>query len=474
LASCDAVIVGSGPNGLAAAIVLARRGLSVQVFEASDSLGGGARSAALTLPGFVHDVCAAVFPIAVASPLFRELPLAQHGLQWLYPSVSVAHPLDDGPAAVIAPNMQLTLDSLGGDAPAYRRVFEPFVERTSALWPELLAPLHVPRHPLLLARFGRHALRAATAFARAHFREPRAQALFAGCAAHSFFPLTQPLSAALGVVMTIAGHSPGWPYVAGGAQRLTDALVAYARGLGVRFVSGQRVRTIDELPTARAYVLDVSPAQLADIAGSRLGAHYVKRLRRYRYGPAVFKMDWALSEPIPWRDEACRRASIVHLGGTLEQITAAEAAVWAGTAVAEPFALVAQPTIVDATRAPRGRHTAWAYAHVPYAWSKDETSGIEASIERRAPGFRDTILARSALAPADLERNNPNELGGHIVGGVADAGQLFARPVARLVPYATPDPSIFICSSSTPPGAGVHGMCGYHAAHAALARRFRP
>jgi phytoene dehydrogenase-like protein len=473
LSNVDAVVVGSGPNGLAAAIVLARAGLSVQVFEARDTPGGGVRSAALTLPGFVHDVCAAVFATAVVSPFLRELPLSTHGVRWLYPEVSLAHPFLHGPAAVMTPALDRTIESLGEDGPAYRRLIEPLLEHDEVLWPEILAPAHWPRHPLALAQFGLRAMRSAAGLARAEFRGDRARALFAGCAAHSFLPLSTPLTAAVGLVLAMSGHSPGWTHVEGGAQRLTDALVRIAESMGASFVTGHRVRTIEELPSARAYLFDVAPRHLAEIASTRLPSRYRDRLRRYRYGPSAFKLDWALSDPIPWRDESCRGAATVHAAGSFEEIVAGEARLWSGAMPERPFVLVAQPTIVDPTRAPPGRHTAWAYAHVPHAWPHDVTALVEEQVERFAPGFRDTILARSVLSPAALERHNPNDVGGHIIGGVADLRQLFTRPVARLVPYATPDPSVFICSASTPPGAGVHGMCGYHAANAALARRFR-
>lgn len=468
----DAAVVGSGPNGLAAALVLARAGLSVEVFEAAETLGGGLSSAELTLPGFIHDVCSAVFPMAVVSPFLRGLPLDRHGVTWLYPSVSVAHPLPDGPTPILAPSMEQTLDSLGRDAPAYRRLLEPLIADAEGLWPEILAPMHMPRRPAALLRFGLQAARSGAGFARAHFAEERTRALFAGCAAHNFLPIGKPFTAALGLVLAMTAHAPGWPYSAGGAGRIAEALVSIARGLGVRFTTRHPVDDIDALPSARAYLFDTSPRHLAAIAARRLPPRYCDRLRRYRYGPAAFKVDWALGAPIPWRDDACRSAATVHVAGTLEQIARAEEGLWAGTLAEPPFILVAQPSLVDPARAPAGRHTAWAYAHVPAGWTEDATTLIEARIESFAPGFRDTILARHALSPSALERHNPNNIGGHIVGGVADLRQLVARPVLRRVPYATPDPSIFLCSSSTPPGAGVHGMCGYHAARAALARRF--
>jgi phytoene dehydrogenase-like protein len=468
----DAVVVGSGPNGLAAAIVLARAGLAVQVFEGQTTLGGGLQSAPLTLPGFVHDLCAAVFPMAVVSPFLRELPLAKHGVSWLYPAVSLAHPFPDRPAAILAPSLERTLESLGRDASSYRRVFAPLLAQADSLWPDLLAPLHVPRRPLPFLRFGQHAARSAAGFARAHFEDDRVRALFAGCAAHAFLPLTKPLTAALGVVLALTAHSPGWPYAAGGAGRIADALVAYARSLGVTFVTEQWVDDVGRLPSARAYLFDVAPLHLARIAAVRLPSRYRERLRRYRYGPGAFKIDWALSQPIPWRDAACREASTVHVAGTFEDVVRAEADVSAGRLPEKPFILVAQPSLLDPTRAPAGRHTCWAYAHVPHGWTGDATALIEQRLEQFAPGFRDTILARAVTPPAALEQRNPNCIGGHIVGGVADLGQLFTRPVARRVPYSTPEPSIFICSASTPPGAGIHGMCGYHCATTVLARRF--
>jgi phytoene dehydrogenase-like protein len=468
----DAIVVGSGPNGLAAAITLAQAGVSVQVIEARATLGGGLHSESRTRPGFVHDLCAAVFPMAAVSPFLRALPLRERGIEWIHPPVSVAHPLPDRPAALLAPSMERTLQSLGRDGPAYRRLVEPLLDDADALWTELLAPAHVPRHLLTLTRFGRHAVRSAQGFARAHFQDERVQALFAGLAAHNFLPLTQPITAALGLVLAITAHAPGWPFARGGAGRMADALVAHARGLGVSFETGHEVATIDELPPARAYLFDVAPRHLSRIAGARLPARYRRTLERYRYGPAAFKIDWALSEPIPWRDSGCREASTVHIGGTLEEVAAAEAAISDGVMPADPFILVAQPSLFDPTRAPAGRHTGWAYAHVPHGWTGDATEAIEDRIERLAPGFRDTILARAVRPPAALERENPNLIGGHIIGGVADVRQLLGRPAARWTPYATPDPSIFICSASTPPGAGVHGMCGHHAARAVLERQF--
>jgi phytoene dehydrogenase-like protein len=465
-----AVVVGSGPNGLAAAIALARRGVAVTVYEAEEALGGGLRSEALTLPGFVHDVCAAVFPMALASPFFRELSL---DVEWVRPPVAVAHPFLDGTAAAITRSVSETAATLGADGDAYRRVFEPLVEHAEALWPELLSPLHVPKHPWMLARFGLDARHSGKGFAEARFRTERARALFAGCAAHAFLPLTKPFSSAVGIVLALSAHTPGFSHAIGGAARLAASLVAVASKLGVEFVTGERVTTMSSLPEARGYLFDTAPMHLAEIAGDRLPERYRRRLRDYRYGPSAFKIDWALSEPIPWRAPECRAAATVHVGGTLEEIASAEAMISRGESPEHPFILVAQPSAFDPTRAPEGRHTGWAYAHVPFASERDWTESIEARIESFAPGFRDTILARHVLSPAALEAHDANAIGGHILGGVADFAQLFARPVRWVDPYATPDPALFICSASTPPGAGVHGMCGYHAARSALARRFK-
>ena len=464
-----AVVVGSGPNGLAAAIALAREGVRVTVFEAEPVAGGGLRSDALTLPGFVHDVCAAVFPMAVASPFFREIGLARE-VEWRTPPIAVAHPQIDGGEAALAVDFEATIASLGDDGAEYRALVGPLVRNAPAFMDEVLAPLHVPRHPLLLARFGSNAISSAVAIAN-RFRDARTRALFAGCAAHAFMPLGKPLSAAMGLVLASSAHAPGWPIPIGGAGAIASALVRRAERLGVEIVTDHRVSRFDELPAARAYLFDVAPSHLADIA-PHLPARYSRKLRRFRLGPAAFKIDWALSSPIPWRAPACLRAATVHVGGTLEEIARAERSIWIGEPPEHPFILVAQPSLFDPTRAPFGKHTAWAYAHVPFASDFDWSSVIESRIEAFAPGFRDAILARSVLPPAALEAHDANLVGGHIIGGVADLGQLFARPVSALSPYATPDPAIFSCSASTPPGGGVHGMCGFHAARVVLARRF--
>ncbi|HEY0482888.1 MAG TPA: NAD(P)/FAD-dependent oxidoreductase [Kofleriaceae bacterium] len=465
----DAVIIGSGPNGLAAAVLLARSGASVLVLEAADEPGGGTRSAELTLPGFVHDRCSAVHPMAILSPWLRQLPLAEHGLRWIQPPASVAHPLDDQPAVLLRQSLADTAAELDGDARAYRRLLAPFLDDPHGLYGDALAPLGLPRHPLLLLRFGLLGLRSATGLAR-RFDGPRARALLAGCATHAILPLDRALGGAVAMLFLIAGHVEPWPVAAGGSHAITRALGGVLAAAGGRIETGRAVRALADLPPARVFLFDTSPAQLATIAGPVLPARYVRRLRRYRYGPGVFKLDWALDGAIPWRDPRCLEASTVHVGGSLEDIAAAEAAVWRGEHPERPFVMVCQQSQFDPARAPAGQHTGYAYCHVPANSTVDLTLQIEQQIERFAPGFRDRILARRVTTTGDLERDNPNYVGGAITGGVADLFQLFTRPVARLDPYSTPNPRIFLCSASTPPGGGVHGMCGYHAARAALRR----
>ena len=463
----DAVVVGSGPNGLAAAIVVAEAGRSVLLVEAAETVGGGMRSAELTQPGFVHDVCSAIHPLAEGSPFFRRLPLERHGLELIHPPAPLAHPLDDGSAVMLERSLDDTAAGLGADGLAYRRLFAPLVREADSLLPLLLAPFPVPRRPLLLARFGLPALRSAASLAK-RFETDRARALFAGVAAHSIQPLTRSLTASFGLVLCLLGHSHGWPYPRGGSQRIADALAAHLRALGGEIETGRRLGSIDELPKARAVLLDVTPRQVLGLTGDRLPDAYARRLRRYRYGPGVFKLDWALDGPVPWTAAECGRAGTVHVGGTLEEITASEEAVWQRRHPERPFVLLAQHSLHDSSRAPAGKHTLWGYCHVPNGSTEDMTERIERQIERFAPGFRDRILARSARGPADLERYNENYVGGDINGGVQDLRQLWTRPVARLDPYSTPLEGVYICSSSTPPGGGVHGMCGYNAARAAL------
>ncbi len=466
----DAIVVGSGPNGLAAAITLAQAGREVLVIEGKDTIGGGARSAELTLPGFTHDICSAIHPLAAGSPFFSRLPLADHGLEWIYPPASLAHPLDDGTAVMLERSIEMTADMLGADKKAYSKLMKPFVENWDKLADDILGPLRLPRHPFLLARFGLRAARSARGLAEGLFEGRSARALFAGLAAHSMLPLEKLVSASFGLVLGITGHSIGWPLPRGGSQTISNALASYLRSLDGEIITDRWVESIDDLPPAKTILLDLTPRQLVKIMGSRLSSGYRKRLGNYRYGPGVFKIDWALDGPIPWISRECARAATVHLGGTLEEIAASESQVWKGVHPERPFVLMAQQSMFDPTRAPHGKHTAWAYCHVPNGSTFDMTDRIESQVERFAPGFRDLMLARHVMPPSKLEEYNPNYIGGDINGGVQDLGQLFTRPTFRPVPYSTPAKGIYVCSSSTPPGGGVHGMCGYFAARAVLSR----
>ncbi|MEP7014130.1 MAG: NAD(P)/FAD-dependent oxidoreductase [Verrucomicrobiota bacterium] len=465
----DAVVVGSGPNGLAGAITLARAGCSVLVLEANSTIGGGARSAELTLPGFVHDVCSAVHPLAAGSPFFNTLPLEKLGLQWIHPEIPVAHPLDDGTASCLHRDVDVTGNALGRDASAYRRLFAPLTRDWNKLAEEFLQPmLHWPRYPFALARFGMGAICPAKAIAKICFKDEPARALFAGIAAHSFLPLEAPVSAAFGFVLGAAGHAVGWPIPRGGSQSIANALAGYLRELGGKIETKRRIANLDELPKSRVTLLDLSVWQFARMAGDLLPSGYRSRLENFRHAPGVFKIDYALRAPIPWKAEACRRAGTIHLGGTIDEIAASERGVSKNEIPERPFVLVAQQSLFDETRAPDGQHTLWAYCHVPFDCRIDMSERIEMQIERFAPGFRDCILARHKSSAVDLENSNPNLAGGDINGGAANLWQLIARPVFSPTPYRTPLPGIYLCSASTPPGGGVHGMCGYHAGSAAL------
>lgn len=461
-------VVGSGPNGLAAAITLARTGKRVTVFEAEQQAGGAARTMALTLPGFRHDFGAAVFPLGAASPFFAALPLKRYGLQWVHGRTPLAHPFDDGTALTLERDLADAVSELGRDGHAWRTLVQPIAEHWLQFTGDALGPVaRLPKHPLLMARFGLAAFQPAMRLAEDRFAGQRARALFAGLAAHSFLALDQPLSSAVGIVLGAAAHVAGWPIARSGAQAITDALIGYLLDLGGDVQTGRHIASLDELGDDGAPVLcDVTPRQLLTIAGDKLRPGYAKRLRRFRYGPGAFKIDYALNEPIPWRAQACRRAITIHVGGTMEEIAQSEHAMTLGEVADRPFVLVVQPSLFDPTRAPDGRHTAWAYCHVPNGSTVDMTSRIEAQIERFAPGFRDCVLARSVLPPARLESMDANLVGGDIGGGELSMRQFFFRPA--LGNYATGTRNLYVCSSSTPPGGGVHGMCGYHAAHAAL------
>jgi phytoene dehydrogenase-like protein len=469
----DAVVVGSGPNGLTAAVTLAEAGLHVRVFEAAGKAGGGTRTEELTLPGFRHDVCSAVHPFGVGSPALAALPLADHGLEWIHPELALAHPLLDGSAAVLARSVDETAESLGRDDRAWRRFVGPFLGRWRELAGDVLGPIGMalPRHPVLLARFGVRAVWPVAVAARA-FREDRTRMMLAGIAGHAIVPSTSPLTTSVGLMLALAAHEVGWPVARGGSQAIADSLVSYLESLGGAVETGALVTALDQLPAARAYLFDVMPRDLVAIAGDRLPARYWARLGRYRHGPAVFKVDYALADAVPWKAEECRRAATVHLGASLDEIGGALAAVASGRPPDPPFLIVAQPTIVDGSRAPEGRHVLWAYGHVPRGWRGDLSAAIEDQIERFAPGFRDLVLARSAWGPPDLQAHNRSIIDGDIAGGAFQGLQVLFRPVVARVPYATPDPAIFLCSAATPPGPGVHGMGGHLAAKVALRRVF--
>jgi phytoene dehydrogenase-like protein len=463
---CDAIVIGSGPNGLAAAIRLAQAGLSVCVIEREKTIGGGTRSEALTLPGFVHDVCSAVHPLALASPFFRGLSLADHGLEWIYPPSAVAHPFDDGTAICIEASVERTAQCLANDERAYRELMGPLVARWQRIDREILGPVGIPRFPLALARFGLIALDSATHLVRVRFREARAAALFAGLAAHSMLPLDKSPAAAFGLVLGIAAHAVGWPIPKGGSRSIAEALSSLLRSLGGKIITGCNVASLKELPAVDLTLCDLTPRQLLQIAGPCLPPFYQRQLARYRYGMGAYKVDWALDGPIPWKAAECATAATVHLGASFEEIAACERAAWKGAHADKPFVLVVQPSLFDDSRAPVGKHTAWAYCHVPHGSQFSMLERIEGQIERFAPGFRERILARSVLPPLELERRNPNLVGGDINGGIQDLRQLFFRPTCSH--YQTPLKGLYLCSSSTPPGGGVHGMCGYFAAQAAL------
>lgn len=485
----DAVIVGSGPNGLSAAILMQQAGLQTLLLEAKPTVGGGLRSAELTLPGFVHDICSAIHPLAVGSPFFQKLPLADFGLEFITPPIAAAHPFDDGTAALLTGSVNETARLLGADAHTYQHLLAPLVRDWPALAPDLLGPLRFPKNPLALARFGLDALPPVTHLAK-QFQTQSARGLLAGMAAHSIQPLTNLATSAIALVLLAVGHVHSWPIPKGGSQTIANALAGYYRSIGGQIETERPVRSVRDLPQSRVVLFDLTPRQLLHILGDKLSSLYRWQLERYRYGPGVFKIDWALDGPIPFTNPDARQAGTVHLGNTLEEITAAEQATYAGQHPDRPFVLLAQQSLFDATRAPgtpvmrqsdrAGKHSAWAYCHVPNGSTVDMTSAIEQQAERFAPGFRDLILARHTLNTAQMEAYNPNYVGGDINGGIIDIGQLYTRPAIALSPYRmgapglSPElsPKLYICSSATPPGGGVHGMCGYHAARVALRDSF--
>ena len=466
----DVIVVGSGPNGLAAAIFMQQKGLSVLLLEGKPTIGGGLRTAELTLPGFKHDICSAVHPLAAASPFFETLPLSRHGLEYIYPEVDCAHPLDDGTAAILKGTAEETAAMLGADKEVYLKLIKPVVTDWPLIAPDILGPLHFPKHPLLMAKFGLPALTSASHLVN-RFKTTQARALFAGMAAHSIQPLSNLATSAIALVLIANGHLKGWPIPKSGSNQIANALISYFVSLGGEIETNTYITSLQQLPSAHAVLFDVTPKQLLQIAGHKFSSIYKWQLERYRYGPGVFKIDWALDGPIPFKAEECRKAGTVHLGNTFEEIADGEQQIWNSKHPEKPFVLMAQPSISDPTRAPKGKHSVWAYCHVPNGSTADMTQIIENQVERYAPGFKDIILARHTMNSAQMQEYNPNYIGGDINGGVIDLGQLFTRPALRWSPYKTSAKGIYICSSSTPPGGGVHGMCGYNAVQVAQAQR---
>jgi len=469
----DTIVVGSGPNGLAAAITMQQAGLSVLLLEGKDVIGGGLRSAELTLPGYIHDVCSAIHPMAAASPFFKTLPLKEHGLEYIYPEIAAAHPFDDGTAAILTQSLEETASLLGADKQAYLNLIKPLIKDWPKIDKDVLSPLiNIPSSPFAMAKFGLNAMNSALNVAK-RFSTKEAKGLWAGMAAHSIQPLSNLTTSAIGLVLTAAGHLDGWPIPKGGSNKIANALASYFTSLGGKIETGVYVKSLEQLPSSHAILFDITPRQLLQIAGHKFSSLYKWQLEKYRYGMGVFKMDWAIDGQIPFTAAEARKAGTVHLGNTIEEITLGEQLSSSGKIAKKPFVLLAQQSVFDNSRAPEGKHTAWAYCHVPHGSKTDMTEIIENQIERFAPGFKDRILAKHSFSPAQMEDYNPNYIGGDINGGIIDIAQLFTRPVLSLSPYRTSAKGLYICSSSTPPGGGVHGMCGYHAAKRALKDVFK-
>jgi len=463
----DAVVIGSGPNGLAAAITLQRAGLSVLVIEGADKIGGGMRTSELVLPGYLSDVCSAVHPMGAGSPFLQELPLEKFGLEYINPPVLAAHPFDDGTASVLLQSLQQTADRLGADKDAYLQLIGSVVDLWPGIAKDVLGPLRMPQHPLDLIKFGLPALRSALSIAK-KFKTPEAKGLWAGMAAHSFLPLDQLTTAAVGLVLMANGHLKGWPIPKGGSQQIANALGGYFESIGGKIETGRYIKSLKDLPSAKAFLFDVSPKQLLDIAGESFSGFYRRQLKNYRYGAGVFKVDWALDGPVPFTAAECREAGTVHIGGSIADIVHSEKEASGGRVTEKPFVLLAQQSLFDAGRAPEGKQTLWGYCHVPNGSILDRTEAIENQVERFAPGFKDRIIARHTFNTAQIESYNPNYIGGDINGGILDIWQLYTRPALKLSPYNTSAKGLYICSASTPPGGGVHGMCGYNAGKKAL------
>lgn len=468
----DAIIIGSGPNGLATGIRLAQEGLSVKIFEKGDTVGGGTRTLELTQPGFHHDICSAIHPLAKASPFLKTLPLEDYGLEWIQPEVPVAHPLDDQPAGALFRSLDKTIDHLGSDGPTYRKWITPFIDSWDDLLTDILAPFSlIPHNPILMARFGLKALRSANGFAK-RFKSTQTRALFAGLAAHGIMPFDATATAAIGLVLGMAAHTVGWPYPKGGSHAITEAMAKHFESLGGEIETGVEISSVDELPESRTILFNNTPQQILDIADNKLPKSYAKKLRNYKYGQGVFKIDFALSDPIPWKDELCQKAGTVHVGGKLEEIAKSEKQSANGQHPEKPYVLVAQQSLGDPSRAPDNQHTGWAYCHVPNGSTEDMTEPMLRQLERFAPGFRDCIIDSHKMHAQDMQAYNPNYIGGDINGGRADITQLFTRPAGLFDPYHIPKTDMYIASSSTPPGGGVHGMCGFHAAESVLKNSF--
>ncbi len=468
----DAVVIGSGPNGYAAAIAMQQQGLSVLILEAEQETGGGTRSAALTLPGFVHDLGSTIHPLGAGSPFLSTLPLDRFGLEWVYPTHALAHPLDNGEAVLLKRSVAETAQQFGKDAGAYQRLMQPVVDHWDDIAPDFLGPLPWPKHPVQLAQFGLRALQSAEGLAYRTFEEAATRAFIAGLAAHVMLPLNSLASSAIALVLGALGHRIGWPFPKGGAQAITRSMDGYFKSLGGRVETGRRVQSMADIPTCKAMLFDITPKQLLNIKGLSFSTLYRKQLEHYQYGQGIFKIDWALDSPIPFSNPACGTAATMHLGGTLEEIALSERLVWQKKHPEKPYVLLVQQTQFDSSRAPEGKHTAWAYCHVPRYSQIDMTAAIEQQVERFAPGFSDTILARHTMHAVQVEQFNANYIGGDINGGAQTIFQQFTRPSFRLKPYRTSVKNVYICSSSTPPGGGVHGMCGYHAARIALKDHF--